>query len=180
MNERKKNLNEFLRGIYNKKKNENLLKKNHLVINKNMMFIKKSNDSISNFKISNSFDYFQKNNLRNYDNFIYNDNNNLKNNGKYLAKSFQTIKVINLDNLKKNSIKKKVIEPNLKLNNSIKVRKIFFPSINIENKKKNVLYQRDINLKIKNIVKVISNQRKRSKSNILPIIINKKRFNFIN
>ena len=49
MNERKKNLNEFLRGIYNKKKNENLLKKNHLVINKNMMFIKKSNDSISNF-----------------------------------------------------------------------------------------------------------------------------------
>ena len=27
MNERKKNLNEFLRGIYNKKKNENLLKK---------------------------------------------------------------------------------------------------------------------------------------------------------
>ena len=41
MNERKKNLNEYLRAVYNKKKNESFIKNNHLVINKNLMNIRK-------------------------------------------------------------------------------------------------------------------------------------------
>ena len=39
MNERKKNLNEYLRAVYNKKKNESFIKNNHLVINKNLMIL---------------------------------------------------------------------------------------------------------------------------------------------
>ena len=87
-------------------------------------------------KISNSFHHSGEKNISNYDKYTNESNNNLKSNNKYLAKSFQTIKVINLDNLKKNSINKKIIDPHIKVNNNIKVRKIFFPSININNKKK--------------------------------------------
>ena len=170
MNERKTNLNEYLREIYNKKKYDSLIKNNHLVIKNNMSNIKKRNDSILNYKISNSFDYFWKNKISNYDNNYNSYNNKLKSNGKYLAKSFHNIKVINIDNLKKNSIKKNKIDPHIKVNNNIKVRKIFFPSLNIKIKKKNVLYQRDINLTIKNIAQAISILRKRSNSNILPIM----------
>ncbi len=170
MNERKKNLNEYLRAVYNKKKNESFIKNNHLVINKNLMNIRRRNNSIVNFKISNSFHYSGEKNISNYDKYTNESNNNLKSNNKYLAKSFQTIKVINLDNLKKNSINKKIIDPHIKVNNNIKVRKIFFPSININNKKKTVLFQRDIYLKAKNIAQVISSQRKRNNSNILPIM----------